>query len=110
MRTDPTDNGGLFIGRRPGTGPVRYRGVPVRGSSGRRRVDETFAALLLILMTLVGMCFWGPIPVAWLWVASQLQASTGSVSIALFIGFLGMLLTLLLGLVVMRRIDGVWIL
>jgi len=24
-RNDPTDTGGLFIGRRPGTGPVRYR-------------------------------------------------------------------------------------
>ena len=27
MRTDPTDNGGLFIGRRPGTAPIRYRGT-----------------------------------------------------------------------------------
>ena len=27
-RNDPTDTGGLFIGRRPGTGPVHYRGDP----------------------------------------------------------------------------------
>ena len=29
MRTDPTDTGGLFVGRRPGTAPVRFRGVPL---------------------------------------------------------------------------------
>jgi uncharacterized membrane protein (DUF485 family) len=110
VRTDPTDNGGLFVGRRPGTAPVRYRALPVRGSAARRRVDEGFAALLLVIMTVVGVSFWGPIPVAWLWVASQLQAETGSVSLALFAGFLGMMLTLLLGLVVMRRIDQTWIL
>jgi hypothetical protein len=32
---DPTDTGGLFIGRRPGTGPVRYHAV--EPSSQRRR-------------------------------------------------------------------------
>ena len=40
-RNDPTDTGGLFIGRRPGTGPVHYRGEPERGGAaapaGRRR-------------------------------------------------------------------------
>jgi uncharacterized membrane protein (DUF485 family) len=110
VRTDPTDNGGLFVGRRPGTAPVRYRALPVRGSATRRRIDETFAAFLLLVMLVVGGSFWGPIPVAWLWVASMLQAETGSVSLALFVGFLGMLLTLLLGLVLMRRIDQTWIL
>ena len=33
MRTDPTDNGGLFVGRRPGTAPVRYRDTPERGTA-----------------------------------------------------------------------------
>ena len=27
-RNDPTDTGGLFIGRRPGTGPLHYRAAP----------------------------------------------------------------------------------
>ena len=28
MRTDPSDTGGLFAGRRPGTAPVRFRAIP----------------------------------------------------------------------------------
>ncbi len=32
MRTDPADNGGLFVGRRPGTAPVHFRALPERGS------------------------------------------------------------------------------
>ncbi len=49
MRTDPTDNGGLFIGRRPGTAPVRYRGTPEKGSGRRRVVDALFALWFLFL-------------------------------------------------------------
>ena len=36
---DPTDTGGLFIGRRPGTAPVRYRD-PGPSSEGRRREER----------------------------------------------------------------------
>ena len=28
MKTDPSETGGLFVGRRPGTRPVTYRAVP----------------------------------------------------------------------------------
>ena len=31
VRTDPTDTGGLFVGRRPGTAPTRYAAPPERG-------------------------------------------------------------------------------
>ena len=47
MRTDPTENGGLFIGRRPGTAPVRYARLPESGSSARQAVDRTLAAAML---------------------------------------------------------------
>ena len=40
MRTDPTDNGGLFVGRRPGTRPIKYRALPQRGDDRRRRIDN----------------------------------------------------------------------
>ncbi len=39
MRTDPSENGGLFVGRRPGTAPVRYRATPQRKAGLRRLVD-----------------------------------------------------------------------
>ena len=37
---DPTDTGGLFVGRRPGTAPVRYRDDLEPSSEARRRVDD----------------------------------------------------------------------
>ena len=110
MRTDPTDTGGLFISRRPGTRPVRYRSLPQRGSDARRRADTALAAVILVVMTLVGVSFWGPIPMAWLWVASMVQYVTGAVSVGIVAGFAGMLFTLLGGLMLMRRLDLLWIL
>ncbi len=110
MRTDPTDNGGLFVGRRPGTRPVRYGTLPQRGSRARQRRDAVLAGVILVVMTMVGLSFWGPIPVAWLWVASQIEYQTGYVSVGILGGFAGMLFTLLFGLIVMRRLDLLWIL
>ena len=37
MRTDPTDTGGLFIGRRPGTRPIQYRDAPEYRGGARQR-------------------------------------------------------------------------
>ena len=31
---DPTDTGGLFVGRRPGTAPLKYRAQPVTAGQG----------------------------------------------------------------------------
>jgi hypothetical protein len=109
-RTDPTDNGGLFVGRRPGTAPVKYRALPERGTERRRRMDNWLAVLLLVAMVFVCLLFFGPIPVAWLWIASRVQYALDAVSIAIFVAFLGMLLTLLVGLRVLRRLDLTWIL
>jgi len=109
-RTDPTDNGGLFIGRRPGTAPVKYRALPKRGTHTRQVLDRWLAFGLLAAMVFVCVLFFGPIPVAWLWIASRVQYAFGTVTLAIFVGFLGMLLTLLLGLRVLRRLDLTWIL
>jgi hypothetical protein len=110
VRTDPTDNGGLFVGRRPGTAPVRYRTAPERAGDRRRHVDNVLAALILAVMVLVAGTFWGPIPMAWLWIGAQVQYLTDSVSLGIFTAFLGMLLTLLAGLALVKRLDGLWIL
>lgn len=110
MRTDPTDTGGLFISRRPGTRPVRYREVAERRVGTRRAIDEIVAGSLLGFMGLVAVCFWGPIPMVWLWIGGQIKYRTDSVSLAIGVAFLGMLLTLLAGLALMRRLDQFWIL
>lgn len=73
-------------------------------------MDKTVAIFLLVVMTLIGASFWGPIPMAWLWVASMVQYWTGEVSVGIVAGFAGMIWTLMFGLVLMRRIDIMWIL
>src|SRR3954451_11635223 len=77
-RNDPTDTGGLFIGRRPGTGPLRYRAAPTRASERRRRVDALLAALMLVVEALLCLSVWGPQPLGWLWVGSQVSYIAGS--------------------------------
>ena len=110
VRTDPTDTGGLFVSRRPGTRPVRYRETPQRRQGRRRVVDEIVAASILVFEGLVAVTFWGPIPMAWLWIGAQVKHQTDSIALFIIVGFLGMLLTLLAGLALMRRIDQFWIL
>jgi hypothetical protein len=107
-RNDPTDTGGLFIGRRPGTGPVRYRAAVERGSARRRRVDSLLAALLLAAETLLCLTLWGPQPVAWLWVGSQVDYQTGMVTLGIASAFAGMIASLLVTLVIASRLDHTW--
>ena len=110
MRTDPTDNGGLFVGRRPGTRPVRYREAPVHGDARRQRVDGMLAGAILALMVLVNLLFWGPVEMAWLWLVSNVSFIAERLFLALCIAFFGILLSLMGGLVVLKQLDRLWIL
>lgn len=110
MRTDPTDNGGLFVGRRPGTAPLHYREVPDEGSRARRRFDGVLAAALLVLQVLLNLLFWGPIPAGSLWVASQVQYHTDSVSFGILLGFAVLIAVLMIGLGALKRLDHAWVL
>jgi hypothetical protein len=107
-RNDPTDTGGLFIGRRPGTGPLRYRGAPERGGAGRRRADGVLAAVLFALEVLLCLTLWGPQPVAWLWIGSQVDYQTGSVTAGIAVAFAGMIGSLMLTLALATRLDRAW--
>ena len=109
MRTDPTDTGGLFTGRRPGTAPVRYRALPQMGSTARRRVDNLFALLIAVVMVFINLLFWGPLPAGWLWIGSRVDYWTDSVSLGIFVAFLGLMLTLVGALAVLKRLDHAWI-
>lgn len=108
MRTDPTDNGGLFIGRRPGTAPVRYGRLPQRGSARRVAFDAVASAVLLGLMVLLTAAVWGPLPIAAMWLASQVAASNAGLWIA--VAFVLVLVLVFGSLMLLRRLDGVWIL
>jgi len=110
MRTDPSDNGGLFVGRRPGTAPIRYRALPERGSESRQRVDGSFANMLLAAIVLLSLLCWGPIPLACLWVGSQINYVTGSVGLGILVAFVALFVLLFGTLSLLRRLDHAWIL
>jgi hypothetical protein len=110
MRTDPSDNGGLFVGRRPGTAPVRFRTLPQRGSDKRQRVDGSIATLMLTTITLLCLLCWGPIPLACLWLGSQANYLSGSVSLGILISFVALFALLFGALALMKRLDNAWIL
>jgi hypothetical protein len=110
VRTDPTDTGGLFVRRRPGTAPVHYREIPDAGTVRRRRADRLLAHAVLALMIVVNLVFWGPAPLFALWVASQVQYLTDNVGLGLLLGFCVLLGLLFGGRVRLKRIDQAWIL
>ncbi|HEY4895509.1 MAG TPA: hypothetical protein VII01_05425 [Solirubrobacteraceae bacterium] len=110
MRSDPSDNGGLFVGRRPGTAPVRFRALPQRGGEMRQRVDGSFANMLLAGITLLCLLCWGPIPLACLWLGSQADYLSGSVGIGILVSFVGLFVLLFGALAILRRMDNTWIL
>jgi hypothetical protein len=105
---DPSDTGGLFIGRRPGTAPLRYRGDTPQAGQARQRADRGFAALLLFIETVLCVSLWGPQPVGWLWVGSRVNYWTDSVSAGIVTAFLGMLLSLFVTLMIAKRVDHAW--
>jgi small-conductance mechanosensitive channel len=110
MRSDPSENGGLFVGRRPGTAPVRFRTLPRRGSELRQRLDGSLAGILLTGIIVLSLLCWGPIPLACLWIGSRANYLTGSVSFGILVSFAGLFTFLFGTLSILRRLDQAWIL
>ncbi len=110
MRNDPSDSGGLFVGRRPGTAPTRFRELPKRGGDRRQRIDGSLAGVLFAAITVLSLLCWGPIPIACLWIGSQADYLTGSVSFGILIALVGLLVFLFGALILLRRLDEAWIL
>jgi hypothetical protein len=107
---DPTTTGGLFIGRRPGTAPLRYREQPPIATAGRRRFDSVLAAAILVVEALLLATLWGPQPAGWLWVGSHVFHETGSVGFGILVAFLGMLFTIFSTIKLTMDLDRAWIL
>jgi hypothetical protein len=110
MRTDPSETGGLFVGRRPGTAPVHFRNDPTRKGELRQRFDGSLAGLMLAGMVVLSLLCWGPIPLACLWIGSRINYLTGSVTFGIFVAFIGLFVLLFGTLALLRRLDQGWIL
>ncbi len=61
-------------------------------------------------ITLLSLLCWGPIPIVCLWVGSQVDYLTGSVSLGILIAFVGLFVLLFGALAILRRLDQAWIL
>jgi hypothetical protein len=110
VRGDPTNDGGLSIGQRPAGRPVRYEVAPRYGSAGRRRFDRALASTIVAAMTAACVVLWSVFPVAWMWVGSQVEYRSGSTFLALGVTFVGLLGTALIAILVLARLDRIWIL
>ena len=104
---DPTDTGGLFIGRRPGTGPVRYRQAEP-SSERRRAADNVLAHVLLVIEMALCLSLLGPQPLGWLWIGSQVDYLTGYVTAGIATVMLGCLASLMLTMAGAKRVDHAW--
>jgi hypothetical protein len=105
---DPTDTGGLFIGRRPGTAPIRWRDDVGPASERRRRADGVLAGCLLAVEILLCLSLLGPQPAAWLWVGSQVDYLTGYVTAGIATAMIGCLASLMLTMAAAKRVDHAW--
>ena len=104
---DPTDTGGLFIGRRPGTAPVRYREVQPT-SERRRRADALLAHGLLAIELVLCLSLFGPQPLGWFWIGSQVDYQTGYVTAGISTILIGCLASLMLTMALAKRVDHAW--
>lgn len=102
MRTDPSETGGLFLGRRPDSARL----PPSKKDKKPQRLQST---LLVIAMVLIGISFWGPVPIAWLWIGAQIQYFTEHTLLALLLTFFGIFTTLIGGLIILRWLDRLWL-
>jgi hypothetical protein len=110
MRSDPSDTGGLFVGRRPGTALTRYAAPPQPDGALRRRADGMLSHLLFTAMVLISVLCWGPIPIGCLWLGSRANYLSGNVEIGIVVSFGSAGVALFGALKVMQRIDGAWVL
>jgi hypothetical protein len=98
----------MFIGRRPGTAPVRMRTKPVRKDAGRQRFDRLLAYGLLVVELVMCLSLFGPQPLFWFWAGSQVQYLTGFVTAGIGTIMLGTLASLMITVALAKRVDVAW--
>ena len=66
------------------------------------------AATLLVAQALANLALWVPLPLAVLWVASQIDYHSGSLALGVAAGFVLLLAGARLGMLLVGRIDAAW--
>jgi len=86
---------------------VRYPKVDP-SSPRRRRADGLLAYALLAVELLLCLSLFGPQPLAWFWIGSQVEYQTGYVTLGISTIMLGCLASLLLTMALAKRVDHAW--
>lgn len=101
MGRDPTDSGGLFTGR-----PRAKYNPP---GDDKRSYDRPLALLVALLMVVLAISLWGPLPLLALWLGSQIQYLLDSPFAGFVATFLIMMAFLFSVLAVLVRLDRFWV-
>jgi hypothetical protein len=67
------------------------------------------AATLLVAQALANLALWVPLPLAVLWIASQIDYHTDSLALGVAAGFAFLLVGVRIGMAVVNRIDAAWL-
>ena len=87
---------------------MRYRDDLEPSSEARRRVDDLLSWLLLAVELVLCLSLFGPQPLGWLWVGSQVDYQTGYVTAGIATVMLGCLASLMLTMALAKRVDHAW--
>jgi hypothetical protein len=77
-------------------------------SDRRRRADALFAHGLLGIELVLCLSLFGPQPLAWFWIGSQVQYLTGYVTAGIGTIMIGCLASLMLTMALAKRVDHAW--
>ena len=66
------------------------------------------AVLILLIMVIGSLVLWLGTPLLWLWIGSQIEASTSSLGAAIGATFLGAVLTIVLVAGILARLSNVY--
>ncbi len=87
---------------------MRFRDDVAPASEQRRRFDELLAGGLLAVEVLLCLSLFGPQPIAWLWIGSQVDYLTGYVTAGIATIMLGCLASLMLTMAAAKQVDHAW--
>lgn len=110
MRNDPTDTGGLFTGRRPGSQPVKYKNPPPENNPKREKLDRWLARLLAGTMVIITCLTVAVVPPGALWIVAHVPYLAERLFLALIIALAIIMSLGLLSLALLTRMDRWWIL
>ena len=86
---------------------MRYREVEP-SSQRRKQADGLLAHGLLAIELVLCLSLFGPQPLGWLWVGSQVQYLTGYVTAGIGTILIGCLASLMLTMALAKRVDHAW--